>query len=98
MSDVTLSVTDTEPILVPVSTLTLGAATDPTGLTVQMGFAPAAGTVTYNPATWETWPGPTYYARCAVGPSGVVLPVGVYEIWVSLSNGVKRPAGTLTIQ
>ncbi|HEY2086759.1 MAG TPA: hypothetical protein VGH54_12150 [Mycobacterium sp.] len=99
MTDVSMSVTDTEPVLVPVSTLTNGVPTDPTGNAVQMGFAPAAGTVTYFAATWETWPGPAYYAKCSVGPTGTAtLTPGTYEIWVSLGNGVKRAAGTLTIR
>jgi hypothetical protein len=72
---------------------------NPTADTVQMAFIPE----TYPPTqptdadwvtgSWETFPGPTYWAQALVGPEngGTALTVGMYEVWVKVTDSPEVP-------
>ena len=72
---------------------------DPTSDTVQLAFIPE----TYPPTSptdgdwvtgsWETFPGPQYWAQALVGPSngGTALSLGTYEIWVKVTDSPEVP-------
>lgn len=55
-----------------------------------------------HPGSWQTWPGPVYYAACLVGPdnAGVVLDKGRWIVWVNFVDNPDVPwlkADTLII-
>lgn len=77
------------------STTILGAAHDPTGDVVQMGFTADDST---EPTTWysASWAGALggndYVATCLVGPGGTVqLPLGTYVQWVKVVDNPEIP-------
>lgn len=78
----------------PISATEAGVTVNPSVDTVVMAFTldgaePAAAD--WKAATWET-AGTTYYARCLVGPGGtVVLPDGVYTVWVKVTDNPEVP-------
>src|SRR5690606_25511749 len=92
-----VSAQSTEYIRVAVTAKEFGVRVDPTGGTVQMAFVPRsdedAGPVPgdWKAASWETDNG-AYYARCLIGPSGVLtLNKGYYRIWVKFSAAPETP-------
>lgn len=80
----------TEYVAVPISLSDFGGATvDPTTDTVEMAFSPGAFATPaedeWNAADWVTEDG-EYFARCLVGPAGVVaLDEALYSIWVRVT-------------
>lgn len=99
MQTLTTSVLSTELIPVKVTATINGQSTyNPTGDTIQMAFM-----TTGNPAPsdWKaaTWQivvqsaGPVYIAQCLVGPGvgGVALAVGIYAIWVKITDSPEVP-------
>ncbi len=95
----------TETILVPIRHIVLGVDTDPTADSVSMAFLPYGQDPLdsdAHPGTWQTWPGPIYYAACLVGPKngGVALPPARYIVWVHITDSPDVPwlrADTLII-
>lgn len=96
-------------IQVPVSAILNGVAGyNPTSDAVAFAFMPPGvnpGVSDWKTGSWTTNPGPTYMAQCLVGPGagGVALAVGVYVIWLRVTDSpeVFIPAGgvgTLTIE
>lgn len=89
----------TEAVQLLVEAIQGGAVYNPTGDPVAVAFvampssgpapAPAAGSSAWNAATWETDPGPQYWASCMVGPAGgvVTLAAGGYQVFVKISDG-----------
>ena len=43
--------------------------------------------------SWAVSPGPQYWAQCLVGPAngGLVLPMGLYQIWVKIISDPEVP-------
>lgn len=102
------SVSSREYVRVSVAATEAGTTVDPTADVVSMAFvvanaAPLSGD--FQSATWETDTSrgtPTYYARCLVGPGGVVtLTIGLYDVWVKFTDNpevpVRRAPGRLVI-
>lgn len=101
---ITMSALSTQYIQVPVDTTSDGFPYDPTADPVSMAF-----TVSGNPsdadwhtALWHDLPPTGYVVRCLVGPAngGVVLPVGLYGMWVRITDSPEVPvenAGLLNI-
>jgi hypothetical protein len=93
----------TEYVKVAVSAVVNGAVINPTTDTVQMAF-PVRGVVPvsgdWKASSWETISG-IYYARCLVGPVGVVqLAAGIFDCWVKVTDSPEVPArrvGQVTI-
>lgn len=84
----------TLPAKVTVTTV-LGAAYDPTGDAVAMGFTQAQD---IEPTAWYSslWGGllggNDYVAYCLVGPGGTVaLPIGTYAQWVKIADNPESP-------
>jgi len=67
---------------------------NPTADTVEAAFVapgvnPAA--LDWKAASWETQ-GTSYFARCLVGPAGVVtLAAGTYKMWVRVTDNPEIP-------
>lgn len=96
-----ISVLSTVYVEVPVSS----TPHDPTGDPVYMAFVaqgvtPSSGD--WNVASWVADASPPT-AACLVGPvnGGVVLPAGIYVVWVRITDSPEVPAipagGTLTV-
>jgi hypothetical protein len=84
-------------VQVMVSALQNGAPYDFSGDPVSMAFvvnpaygtapAPAASSEAWNAATWETDPGPAYWATCLVGPGAVSLTAGTaYTVYLKITS------------
>jgi len=93
-----LSTTSTEYVRVPISVTEAGAAVVPTSDAVSMAFmTPGAtpGALDFKSATWETdttTSPDTFYARCLVGPAGVVtLTAAMYDVWVKVEDNPEIP-------
>jgi hypothetical protein len=87
-------------VLVEVQAEKNGVPFDPTGLIVETAFVPAATTVEPAPTDWKTsdWETdptgsePVYFARCLVGPGGVVaLSVDKYSVFVRVHDVPEIP-------
>lgn len=101
-----ISAASTEYVRVPVSARASGSVVNPTGDTVTMAFMSTAanpGDSDHKTASWETdatTTPDTYYARCLVGPAGVVTLTAAttYRVWVKVTDTpevVLRPVGSL---
>jgi hypothetical protein len=70
---------------------------DPTGDVVQFAFTPATYPETspsvWYIGSWATFPGPSYWAQCLVGPAndGVSLAIGTYQAWVKIIDSPEVP-------
>jgi hypothetical protein len=100
MNTLTQSVLSTQFIQIQV-TARSGTATsyDPTGDTVAMAFTPLTYPET-SPASgswvtgsWQTFPGPAYWAEALVGPAngGTALALGTYQVWVKVTDSPEVP-------
>lgn len=103
---VSISVLSTEYIRVPVEATNAGQPVDPTTGAVEFAFADFdtdADPSSWIAGTWETDAGPPakYYARILVGPSGEVVTVGKYHIWLKITHSPEVPirrVGVLTVE
>lgn len=70
---------------------------DPTSDIVQFSFTPSTYPQTspavWYPGSWESFPGPEYWAQCLVGPGagGVPLSLGLYQVWVQITDNPEVP-------
>jgi hypothetical protein len=98
-------------IQVPISAILNGQTNySPIADTVQFAFVQPSPNIKPTNADWQTgsWttnPGPVYMAQCLVGPGagGFSLAVGVYAIWVKVTDNPEifippGGVGTLTIE
>lgn len=102
MNTITQSVVSTQYVQVQVTAIRDGEAYDPTGDAVAMAFVPITSppsspdptSMEWNTATWETDPGPVYWAQALVGPAngGVALAIGSYVCWVQVTDDPEVPA------
>ena len=100
---ITISVLSTQYIQIPVTATLDGASYDPTGDMVSFAFTTigaSPGPGDWNGGRWVTSNG--YLAQILIGPRnyGVALPVGTYQIWVSVTDnpeGFVRQADLLQI-
>jgi hypothetical protein len=97
----TISAASTEYVKVAVFATKNGQVVNPTSDTVQMAFTNAPPqTGDWKAASWET-AAPSYFARCLVGPSGVIqLAPGTYDVWVKVTDIPEIPvknAGRLDV-
>lgn len=98
MNTVTQSVLSTQYLQILV-TIKSPATYNPAGDTVQMAFTP----LTYPPTSptsgswvsgsWETFPGPAYWAQALVGPAngGTALALGTYQVWLKITDSPEVP-------
>jgi hypothetical protein len=91
-------VLDTRYVVIPVTaTGTNGQPISPTTDTVQFAFmpqqGPGPGSGDWHAGSWATGTIGPYQAQCLVGPEngGVVLPIGVYVIWVKITDSPEVP-------
>jgi hypothetical protein len=73
------------------------AGYDLTSDAVQFAFVPetypqTSPSVWYS-GSWETFPGPQYWAQCLVGPAsgGVPLAIGLWQVWVTITDNPEVP-------
>jgi hypothetical protein len=78
--------------------VTAAAPYDPSRDTVSWAFTPASAfpaqqPATWNPGSWDVWPGPLYYAQVLIGPAngGIVLSTGTWQSWVKISDDPEIP-------
>ena len=89
----------TEPVQLQVAATLNGAAYNPTADAVAIAFIldgqpePAPASASWQAATWETDPGPTFWASILVGPlnGGVNLAVGTYVVYVKVTDNPAVP-------
>lgn len=100
MNTLQQSVVSTQYIQIAVNAISNGAAYDPTNDVVAMAFVPVQSSPAspvpdqWQTASWETDPGPVYWAQILVGPAngGVVLAAGSYVVWVMVTDNPEIPA------
>lgn len=97
-----LSSLSLEYVKVPVVATEDGGEIDPTAYDVEMAFMPEGEPEEADWASgdWET-AGTRYLARCLVGPTGVILADGTYNIWLRITGSPEVPVkrvGTLVIE
>lgn len=94
--------TSTEPVQFRLSATQNGQAYNPTGDPVAVTFIPSTGLLpastalaaaTWYPASWQTDPGPVYWASILVGPlnGGVPLAAGPYVAYVKVTDNPAVP-------
>jgi hypothetical protein len=107
MIPVTQSVLSTQYIQIQITAMASSGIYDPTGDVVQFAFTPVGfpsqQPVTWYAGSWETDPGPVYWAQCLIGPGsgGVVLAAGLWEVWVKVTDDPEIPVlqpAVLTLQ
>lgn len=72
---------------------------DPTSDEVQLAFTRETypqvqpGGSDWVTGSWETFPGPAYWAQALVGPAngGTALTVGTYLVWVKITDSPEVP-------
>ena len=89
----------TEPVQLQVAATLNGAPYNPTADPVAIAFVteaspppdPQAGQ--WNTASWETDPGPAYWASILVGPlnGGIPLAVGTYIVYIKITDNPAVP-------
>lgn len=105
MINLSISSLSTIYVQVAVSATISGVLYNPTSDVVQMAFMTGTkkpGVSDWKTGSWETVPGPTYFAQVLVGPSGTVaLTVGQYMVWLKIVDNPEVPVasvGTLTVE
>lgn len=99
---ITISVLSTEYVGVQVSAAVNGAPFNPTVEPVQFAFmivGPPSNS-DWQLGVWETDPGPSYFAKCLIGPGGFALPANVYTMWIKISGNPEipvQPVGLLNV-
>jgi|SRR5579859_7365161 len=97
MPSVSQSVLSTQFLMVPVTTRS-PSPYNPTADLVQFAFPPltipATSPAVWYTGSWVTFPGPSYWAECLVGPvnGGVPLAAGSYQVWVKITDSPEVPA------
>lgn len=101
MQTLTQLAQSTEPVQVSIGATLNGAVYNPTGDTVAMAFVPAQpsgqppdpASGQWQPAAWETDPGPVYWASILVGPlnGGIPLTAGNYIVYVKVTDSPAVP-------
>ena len=99
MITLTQLATSTEPVQLQVKATLNGALYNPSADAVAVAFipdgqpAPAWSSSAWQAASWETDPGPSYWASILVGPlnGGVALTVGTYICYVKVSDNPAVP-------
>ena len=91
----------TEPVQLQVAATLNGAPYNPTADPVAIAFVPVTSPPSspdptpaeWNTATWETDPGPAYWASVLVGPlnGGIPLAVGSYLVVVKVTDSPAVP-------
>lgn len=104
----TMSTLDTRYVRAPVTIVVDTVPINPTLDTVQFAFMPnppsaKPGVSDWKAAVWDTVGPANYVAQCLVGPGvgGVVLTLGVYDVWVKVIDNPEIPTqntGLLSIQ
>ena len=88
------SILSTQYVQIPV-TVRAPTAYDPTSDVVQFAFTPLTYPVTEPTAwitgSWSTFPGPSYFAQCLVGPGATALSIGTYQVWVKITDSPEVP-------
>ena len=99
-----ISALSKEYVRVQVEAKEAGVLVNPTTLVVKMAFVPDSArqpvSSDWQTASWETEPGPLYFARIVVGPGGFVLAPATYTVWVQITDTPEipaRPAGPLVV-
>lgn len=99
-----MSALSTQYVQVPVTAFAAGVAVNPTGDTVQLAFTTIGATPTtgdWHTGSWDIAPGNnTYLAQVLVGPAGVAIAKGTYQVWVKVTDNPEIPVvqtGTVTI-
>lgn len=99
-----VSVLSTEAVSVAVSADVDGAPYDPTALPVDFAFmqdGAAPGSSDWHAGSWNTSVIGSYAAQVVVGPDGVALAEGRYQVWVQITDAdsgetvVRQPASLL---
>lgn len=97
-SELTQSVLSTQQIQVQI-TVKSPAGYDPTADVVQFAFTPETYPTTqpvdadWVAGSWQTYPGPTYWAQALVGPAngGTALTLGSWQVWVKITDSPEKP-------
>jgi hypothetical protein len=99
---ITMSALSTQYVQVPIDTTFNGTPYNPTADAVAMAFMPsppgaAPGTSDWKTGRWATLAPASWAARCLVGPAtgGVALAVGVYTIWVQITDNPEIPTASV---
>jgi hypothetical protein len=98
MNTVTQSVLSTQFLQVLV-TVKFPSSYSPASDTVQFAFTPLTYPETpptsayWVTGSWETFPGPAYWAQALVGPAngGTALSVGTYQTWLKITDSPEVP-------
>lgn len=105
MINLSISSLSTIYVQVAVSATISGVLYNPTSDVVQMAFMTGVKRPTntdWKTGSWETAPGPTYFAQVLVGPTGTItLTVGQYTVWLKIIDNPEVPVasvGTLTVE
>lgn len=99
MITLTQPASSTEPVQLQVAATINGVAYNPTTDAVAIAFIldgqpePSPSSSAWQVATWETDPGPSYWASILVGPlnGGVNLAVGTYVAYVKVTDNPAVP-------
>jgi hypothetical protein len=99
MITLTQLASSTEPVQLRVKATELGADYNPTADPVYISILPdgaaepAPSSSAWNAATWETDPGPSYWASILVGPlnGGISLTPGTYVCYVKVTDNPAVP-------
>jgi hypothetical protein len=101
---VIMSVLSTAYVQVTVQAMAAGLPVNPTADVVALAFTtvgtdPVTGN--WHTGSWDTDPATyTYRAQLLVGPTGLVLARGTYQVWVKVTDSPEVPvgqAGTLQV-
>lgn len=99
MNTLTQLATSTEPVQLLVEAFQGGAAYNPTGDPVAIAILPDTSpepgyaSASWNVASWEVDPGPSYWASILVGPlnGGILLAAGTYICYVKITDNPAVP-------
>lgn len=89
-----ISVLSKEYIRVPVEATVAGAPYDPTADVVSFAFTQAGDPTSWTTGTWETdttTSPSTYLARVLVGPGGLVVAAGRWNLWMKITDTPEIP-------
>lgn len=95
--DIVQSQLSSAPVIIPVKATVAGVNYDPTGDIVQVAFMPNAvqspGDTDWQSAFWIASSSPLYpqSVQCVVGPNGVQLGTGRYQVFIKISDDPETP-------
>jgi hypothetical protein len=97
VATITQSVLSTQYLQVLVAVTSI-APYSPTSDTVAFAFTnadayPPAAPSAWNAGSWQTGPGPQYWAQILIGPAngGLALAAGAWQVWLKVTDSPEVP-------